>query len=120
MISAMTGPCATRATSTATEPDSSAPIIGMNAPMKTSTPIAKTNGTFKMAATIITPTASVNATSTVARTNAVSDVQAIRPDESARAREARGKIRTTQDQIRSPSARKKYVANRMMKKPATM
>ena len=107
MISATTGPWSTSATSTATEPDSSAPIIGMKAPMKTSTPIAKTNGTWSTAATIITPTASVNATSTVARTNAVSDVQAIRPEESARSREARGKIRTTQDQIRLPSARKK-------------
>ena len=56
----------------------------------------------------------------MARTNAVSEVQATRPEESAREREARGKIRTTQDQIRLPSARKKYVANRMMKKPATM
>ena len=108
MISATTGPWATSATSTATEPDSIAPIIGMNAPMKTSTPIANTKGTLRIAATIITPIASVRATSTVARTNAVSEVQAIRPEESAREREAaRGKIRTTQDQIRLPSARKK-------------
>ncbi len=49
----------------------------------------------------------MNATSTVARTNAVSEVQAIRPEESTRARDARGKIRTTHDQMRLPSARKK-------------
>ncbi len=42
------------------------------------------------------------------------------PEESARSREARGKIRTTHDQMRSPSARKKYVPNKMMKMPATM
>ena len=37
----------------------------------------------------------------------------------ARAR-PRGNSRTTQDQMRLPSARKKYVANSTMKKPATM
>ena len=92
----------------------------MKAPRNTSTPIANTNGTRRTAATSITPSASVKATSIVARTNAVSDVHATRPEESARSREARGKIRTTQDQMRLPSARKKYVANRMMKNPATM
>ncbi len=78
MTSATIGPWSTSATSTATVPDRNAPIIGMNAPMKTSTPIAMTNGTFKMAAPSMMPSASVKATSTVARTNAVSDVQATR------------------------------------------
>ena len=63
------------------------------------------------------PIASVSATITVARTNWVSETHAIRPEESTRSRAARGKRRTSQDQIRSPSARKKYVANRMMNRP---
>ena len=45
--------------------------------------------------------------------------QATRPEESARSRAARGKSRTSQAQIRSPSARKKYVANSTMNRPAT-
>ena len=72
-----------------------------------------------MAAPIMMPIASVPATSTVARTNWVSDLQATRPDESARRRPARGKRRTSQAQIRWPSARKKYVENSTMKMPAT-
>ncbi len=66
------------------------------------------------------PIASVPATSTVARTNWVSERHATRPEESARERAARGKIRTTQAQMSCPSARKKYVENKMMKKPARM
>ena len=50
MISATTGPWSTSATSTATVPDTNAPIIGMKAPRKTSTPIASTNGTPRIAA----------------------------------------------------------------------
>ena len=65
------------------------------------------------------PIASVPATSTVARTNWVSDFQATRPDESARSRPARGNSRTSQAQMRWPSARKKYVENSTMKMPAT-
>jgi len=120
MISATIGPLATSATSTATEPESRAPISGMNAPMKTSTPMASTNGTPSTAATTMMPRASVKATSTVARTNAVREVQATRPEESTCTREARGKIRTSQVQMRLPSARKKYVENSTMKKPARM
>ncbi len=65
------------------------------------------------------PIASVPATSTVALTNWVSDFHATRPEESARRRPARGNSRTSQAQIRWPSARKKYVANSTMKMPAT-
>ena len=59
------------------------------------------------------------ATITVARTNWVSEIQATRPELSTRSRAARGASRTSQAQIRSPSARKKYVENSTMKKPAT-
>ncbi len=69
--------------------------------------MANTNCTCRTEAAIITPTASVVATMTVARTNWVNDTQATRPELSTCARAARGAIRTTQDQIRSPSARKK-------------
>ena len=104
---AVTGPCATSATSTATVPETNAPIIGTNAPMNTSTPIANTRGTPRIAAMIITPIASVPATSTVARTNWVSERHPTRPDESTRSRAARGNSRTNQVQISGPSARKK-------------
>ena len=50
---------------------------------------------------------SVAATMTVARTNWVSEIQATRPELSTRSRAARGESRTTQAQIRLPSARKK-------------
>ena len=69
---------------------------------------------------IMMPTASVTATITVARTNWVSEIQATRPELSTRARAARGESRTNQAQIRSPSARKKYVENSTMKSPARM
>ena len=84
-----------------------APIIGTNAPRKTSTPIATTNGTPRNTATIMIPIASTKATRTVARTNWVSDTHATRPEASTRSRAARGAIRTSHDQMRSPSARKK-------------
>ena len=84
-----------------------APTIGTNAPRKTSTPIASTNGTPRTAATIMMPIASTAATITVARTNWVSEIQATRPELSTCSRAARGAIRTIQAQIRSPSARKK-------------
>ena len=77
MNSAVHGPWATSATSTATMPDSSAPMIGMNAPRKTSTPIANVNGTPSTQAPNAMPNASVSATITVARTNAVSDAHAV-------------------------------------------
>ena len=56
----------------------------------------------------------------MARTNWVSEIQATRPELSTRSRAARGESRTTQAQIRLPSARKKYVENSTMKKPARM
>ncbi len=84
-----------------------APIIGTNAPRNTSTPIAMTNGTPRIAATIMMPIASASATRTVALTNWVSEIQATRPEASTRSRAARGATRTSHDQIRSPSARKK-------------
>ena len=117
MSSAVIGPWSTSATSTATTPAIVAPMRGTNPPRKTSTPIARTNGTSSTAAPIITPTASTAATITVARTNCTSDSQATFPELSTRSRATRGASRTTHDQIRSPSARKKYVANRVMKKP---
>ena len=88
-------------------PATVAPTIGTKAPRKTSTPMASTNGTPRIAATIMMPIASVSATSTVARTNWVSEIQATRPEQSTRSRAARGASRTSQAQIRSPSARKK-------------
>ena len=105
--SAVNGPWATSATRTATVPETKAPIIGTNAPRNTSTPIAPMNGTPSTAAPIMMPIASVPATSTVARTNWVSDCQATRPEESAFRRPARGNSRTSQAQIFGPSARKK-------------
>ncbi len=54
----------------------------------------------------------------MARTNWVSEIQATRPEESTRARAARGARRTSHDQMRCPSAMKKKVANSTMKKPA--
>ena len=119
MSNAVNGPCATSATSTATVPETNAPIIGTKAPRKTSTPIAPTKGTPRTAAPIMMPIASVAATSTVARTNWVSDCHATRPEESARRRPARGNRRTSQAQILAPSARKKYVENSTMNRPAT-
>ena len=68
----------------ATDPAIVAPIIGTNAPRKTSTPMAMTNGTSRNQATSMMPTASARATSTVARTNWVSDTHATRPDASTR------------------------------------
>ena len=84
-----------------------APIIGTKAPRNTSTPMATTNGTPRNQATSMMPIASARATSTVARTNWVSDTQATRPDASTRSRAARGASRTIHAQMRSPSARKK-------------
>ena len=105
--SAVIGPWSTSATSTATVPASVAPTIGTNAPRNTSTPMASTNGTPRTAATIMMPIASTAATRTVARTNWVRLRQATRPLLSTRSRAARGASRTSQAQIRSPSARKK-------------
>ncbi|CAB4698487.1 unannotated protein [freshwater metagenome] len=107
MTSAVIGPWSTSATSTATVPATVAPTRGMNAPRKTSTPIASTNGTCRTAAPTAMPIASTAATITVARTNWVSEIQATRPEESTRSRAVRGASRTNHDQIRSPSARKK-------------
>ena len=107
MSSAVTGPWSTSATRIATVPATVAPIIGTNAPRKTSTPRATTKGTPSQKATAMMPIASASATSTVARTNWVSDTHATRPEASTRSRAARGASRTSQDQIRSPSARKK-------------
>ena len=91
----------------ATVPAMVAPTIGTNAPRKTSTPIASTNGTCRMPATTMIPSASTAATITVARTNWVSEIHATRPELSTCCRAARGASRTSQAQMRSPSARKK-------------
>ena len=79
MISAWTGPSATRASSTATVPDTAAPTTGMNAPKKTSSAMPEANGTPRMAAPMPMPAASTAATTSVARVNADSWAQAIRP-----------------------------------------
>ena len=50
---------------------------------------------------------STAATMTVARTNWVSEIHATRPELSTLSRAARGESRTSQAQMRSPSARKK-------------
>ena len=81
-------------------PATVAPTIGMNAPRKTSTPMASTKGTPRIAATTITPMASARATSTVARTNWVSEIHATRPEPSTCSRAARGARRTSQAQMR--------------------
>ena len=107
MISALTGPWSTSATRTATVPATVAPMIGTKAPRKTSTPMASENGTPMIAAPAPIRMPSVAATITVARTNWVSEIQATRPELSTRSRAARGESRTTQAQIRLPSARKK-------------
>ena len=107
MKSAVTGPWSTSATRIATLPATVAPIIGTKAPRKTSTPMATTKGTSRNQATAMMPIASAIATSTVARTNCVSETHATRPEASTRSRAARGASRTSQDQMRSPSARKK-------------
>ena len=65
--------------------------------------MANINGTPRTHAASMTPRASVSATTTVARTNAVSEPQAVWPDELIRSREALGKSTTIQLQIRSPS-----------------
>ncbi len=68
MINAVTGPLSTSATSTATPPERVAPTIGMNAPRKTRAARGKANGMSKMTRKMPMPTASMKATSTVART----------------------------------------------------
>ena len=119
MSSAVIGPLATRATSTATVPATVAPTSGTNAPRKTSTPIASTNGTPRIAAPTAMPMASVSGDDH-GRPHELGQRD---PGDPARAvRRGRGRraatSRTIQDQIRSPSARKKYVEKSTMKKPA--
>ena len=89
-------------------PATVAPTIGTNAPRKTSTPMASENGTLEDRGADADQDARRSpATITVARTNWVSEIQATRPELSTRSRAARGESRTTQAQIRLPSARKK-------------
>ena len=68
MISALTQPSATSATSTATKPETNAPTIGTKAPMNTSAASAGATGTPRISAPIRTPIASDRATRIVART----------------------------------------------------
>src|SRR5674476_981168 len=103
MNNAVQGPCATRATRTATRPETNAPTIGTKAPKKTRTPIASVSGTPRAHADKEIPKASINATTTVARMNDVSDFHAVWPEELTRSREARGNSRTSHDHMRSPS-----------------
>jgi hypothetical protein len=103
MMSATPKPCATRANSTATAPEISAPTIGMKEKRKTSTPMAKAKGTLRMAAPTAIPMASTRATMIVARTNADSWSHAISPEVVTRWRAPRGNSRTSHDQMRPPS-----------------
>ena len=64
----MTGPWATSATRTATAPDSVAPMTGMNAPRNTRAASGSASGMRRTTSPMPMPTASTNATSTVART----------------------------------------------------
>ncbi len=82
-------------------------MIGTNAPRKTRTPIGSASGTPSSSAPKAMPTASVRATSMVARTKAVSETHATRADESTSARYERGISRSTHPHIRPPSAAKK-------------
>ena len=80
-------------------PLTSAPTTGTKAPTKTRMPIALTSGRPRIAAPREMPIASTAATMIVARTKAVSETQALRPDESALSRACSGNNRTTQAQI---------------------
>ncbi|GMA86144.1 hypothetical protein GCM10025868_13940 [Angustibacter aerolatus] len=93
--------------STATDPEISAPMTGMKAPMKTSTPSGTASGTPSSAAPRPMPTASVKATTMVARTNAVSVTQPCRMASSKGTWAGFGSSRTRNAQIWSPWARKK-------------
>ena len=67
-ISAVIGPWATSAMSTATPPAITAPTMGTNAPRKTSAASGTANGTASTASPIPMATASTTATTAVART----------------------------------------------------
>ena len=67
-IAAATQPWVTSATSTARLPVTSAPTMGMNAPMKTNDASGNAKGTCRIARPTPIPIASTAATTTVART----------------------------------------------------
>ena len=98
-------------------PDTNAPTIGTNAPRNTSMPIANTSGTPSRYAANAMPIASVSATSTVARTKAVSEIHATWPEPWTASRALRGTRPTMNRQMRSPSYRKKNVENSTMNAP---
>ena len=114
----MTGPWSTSATRTATEPATVAPTIGMNAPRKTSTPI----GEHERHPEDRGHDHDADRVGERHDHGGPHELGQRDPGDPARAvdarRAARGERRTTQAQIRSPSARKKYVENSTMKKPA--
>ena len=72
MISALTGPSATRASRTGTAPEMAAPMTGMKAPKKTGIATPARERHPSTAATRPIPIASAAATSTVARVKALS------------------------------------------------
>ena len=119
MNSAVTGPWSTSATRTATVPATVAPIMRDERAEEDQHADGEHERHPEDRRPSMMPTASTAATITVARTN----MGQRPPGDPARAvdlaREPPAAAsRTTQDQIRAPSARKKYVENRTMKKPA--
>ena len=121
MSRAVTGPWSTSATSTATVPAMVAPIIGTNAPRKTRTPIAEHERARRGSAATdhdADRRRPPRRSRWPARTGSARSTRPGRSCRPARAT-ARGASRTSQAQIRSPSARKKYVENSTMKKPAS-
>ncbi len=118
MASASTGPSATKATSTATDPLISEPTIGTKAPRNTSTPSGIGSGTPSSLATTATPIPSTAATTTVARTKEVSVAQASSPAPCTRGRTRDGNSPTSHPQIRSPPDSRKNMLNSTSRRPA--
>src|SRR4051812_43447486 len=109
--SALIQPTETSATRTATVPDTVAPTIGMNAPRKTSAASGNASGTPSATSASPMPTASMNATRTVARTYDTRVVQDASPAAPTGATAPLGSSDTMKPQIRRPSRSRKNVAN---------
>src|ERR1700710_672889 len=98
-INADTKLLATNATSTATVPAITAPMIGMNAPRNTSAASGTASGTPTMASPMPMPTASTTATAAVARTYFTSDEKPRLPATSTLGRTSAGMILIRNDQM---------------------
>src|SRR5690242_8032215 len=116
----MIQPRSTSATSTATAPETLAPTIGTNAPRKTSAASGKANGTWRITSAKPMPTASMKATSTVARTYDPSVDHDAAPASDSDQRALTGNSLTMKRQILRPSRRKKNVANSTSNAPVTI